>query len=354
MIELKPFQTRVYAASTAYDLEFSGRAVSAIGLRFAATLTGSPATVRDDAAFRLLGTPEVNQAENPLIRMSGPSWRHLSAVSRGGYDKYAAGVTASTAGQVIAQSVIDLEALMPGAMINATDKKVFLRGEFGALAVYSATPPTTVVGTLRPWAKSTQRNAQAGFVRPKISQADVQIVAAAEDQQHVWRFEQDTLVQGFMLESLDTSASNQRVDGVVRSLRGDLADSSGGTRETLRQTWGNMRTLLQYLAGFNQEDYDRSVGVAFFPTKDMSNPQYGNARLFRAGESITFHIDSTSTVEEEFTAVTPSNDLLRLTCIGFTPVAGSGDMTPQIASGALATASRAQTRSALRAQRRRR
>lgn len=331
MLQLRPFQSKAFQASTPYDLEFSGYPIRAIGLQFAATLTGTPATPRDDATFRLLKTPEINQAEQPLIRMSGPTWRHFSAILDGGYDKYAAGVTASTPGQVTGKAMIDFQKIVPGAAINAADKKVFLRGEFSPLADYSATPPTTIVGTLRPFAIADAIDLTQGFLRPKFSEVSVPI-SNADDVQHVIRFEQDMVVAGFMIQTADNSASNQRVDGLVKSVRID-ATGSVGNIELHRKSWGQARTWLGWITGFNQEDYDRSTGVIWLPTISRRNPQWNGAMLFKAGDSVTFHFDMTPTVEEEFTGVTAaSGDFCLITTIGFTPVGGSGDSGGQVRS----------------------
>src|SRR5689334_6953914 len=108
MQQIKPFQERAYAASGAYDTEFSGLPVRTVGLRFTATVSGSAATIRTDAAFRELGTPEINQAEQPLIRMRGSSWRLLSAITRGSFDFNLASAT-----QLEANAAIDLQKISP-------------------------------------------------------------------------------------------------------------------------------------------------------------------------------------------------------------------------------------------------
>lgn len=357
MEEIKPFQTKDFTASGPYDLEFNGRPIAAVGLRFAATLTGaSIATVRDDAAFRLLKTPEINQAENPLVRMQGSSWRHLSALLGGGYDSFASGVTAATPGQVVAMSTIHFDRLWPGAMVNASDKKVFLRGEFNTLASYSGTAPTAVTGKIRPFAITSERDPSQGFLRPRISELSLGIETASDDLQQVIRFEQDTVLHGFMLQVQDNSAGDQRVDGIVRAVRMDVFDKDGGQKETTRQTWGQMRHYLQFRGQYNQEDYNRSFGVGLLPTVDKRNPQWNGAKLFKAGESVTLHVDTNATVEEEYTSVTPAaGDKLIITIIGATPVAGSGDTANQItesSSGPIVEVKRAANQARIRAARR--
>lgn len=134
MREFRPFTEKTFSVGAQYDTDFIGRGVAAIGIRLDMTTTGNT-TSFDDAAARMLGTPEVVQAEEPLIRMEGADWFHIAALSSGGYDKI---LNADTAGASAVEAVIDFENLMPGAAINAGSNRVFLRGTFGALADYGS------------------------------------------------------------------------------------------------------------------------------------------------------------------------------------------------------------------------
>lgn len=326
MEEIKPTQKKTFTPSTSYDLEFSGRAIKSIGLRGAWTVAGAAATIRDDAAFRMLSTPEVNQAENPLIRMRGASWRHLSAVLNGRYDEHVATATLAKT-----HCMLHLERLLPGALINAADKKVFIRGDFAALANYAGTAPTSLTGDLKPYVITSQRDPTKGFMRPRITEKIIPIVAANDDQQDVIRFEQDLLVVGLLLTTDDSPAGNSRTDGLIKNIRIEHTGRDGGTTEVYRSSWGQARALLQAIADFNPEDYARSVGVVLLPFKDRSNPQWNGAQLFRAGSSLTLHFDSNAAVEADFTAATiAAGSQVVVTVLGFTPVAGSGDSAAQL------------------------
>lgn len=331
--QIKPFAIKDYTPAGPYDLEFSGRPLRAVSLRFAATLAaGIPVTVRDDAAFRLLKTPEINQSENPLVRMEGESWRHISAFVAGSYDMHAAGTSVATTGQVLAMATLDFERLMPGSLINAADKKVFLRGEFGALASYAATPPTTITGKLRPYGKSSEIDPNNGFLRPKFTEGKQQIVNA-DDQQYVVKFEQDTVVQGlFVRQNQASAAGAPRVDGLVKAIRIDVTAREGNI-EVHRFTWGQLRASFQSQAGYNPEDYARSIGCAFIPIQTRANGSYNKASLFKAGDSLTLHTDCTGTAEDEFASVTAATgDTLTITVLGYTPVSAAGDTAAQVRS----------------------
>lgn len=327
MKQIKPFQKKAYAAATPYDLEFSGRPVRKIGLRFDATVAGGPTSIRMDAAHRMLKTVEVNQAEQPLIRMFGQDWKHLSALINGGYDS-----NFQTTTLLVAQAVIDLEKLMPGACINASDKKVFIRGEFAPLADYSSgTAPSSITGEFKPNAESSEIDVSQGFLRPKITQSSFAISNAADLQLPI-RFEQDIVVQGVMIRAVQASAAAQaNTDGLVKGVRLDATTRDGGNIELHRGTWGQFRTATQEAANFNLEDYARAAGVIFLPTQSKQNPQFNGALLFAAGDSLTLHFDGDGTAEAEFTNVAPSaGDVVIVTVVGFTPVRGTGDAAAQV------------------------
>lgn len=332
MEEIRPFQKKVQTGASpgSYDLEFSGRPIKSVGIRYAATIAGAGiATVRDDAAFRQLKTPEVNQAESPLIRMRGQSWRHLSAILDGRYDNHVAGT--GNPSPIAAHAIIHLERLMPGAMINGADKKVFFRGDFGLTTDYAGTPPATITGTLKPYVITSQRIATKGFLRPRISEKNIAVVSQADDQQDVIRFEQDVVCAGLMLTCDDSVAGNPRTDGLIRSLRIDHATRDQGTIEIFRASWGQIRALMNGVADFNQEDYNRSVGVGLIPFKDRSRPEFNGAQVFRAGESITLHIDSLSAIEEDFTTATfAAGAQVVVTLLNFNSVSATGDSAAQL------------------------
>lgn len=355
--QIKPFQSRAFALGSPYDLEFSGRPLKAIGLRFAGALnTTIPVTVVDDASWRLLKTPEINQAENPLIRMSGPSWRHLSALINGGYDHFAAGTALATPNNVCATAILDLQKLQPLAMINASDKKVFVRGEFtSTLGDYATgTAPGGVTGTLRPFGVSSELDPSGGFLRPKFSEVSLAI-ANNDDMQQTIKFESDTVLMGCMLQAIQGSATGKpRSDGLVKAVRLDAVNGENGNVELHRKTWGQARVYTSFRADFNDEDYVRSRGVVFLPTQTRANPQWNNAILMRAGDSLTFHFDMTPTVDEEFTGVTAAaGDSVLITVVGFTPVAGTGDTAAQIRNVASETQVAPSNAAQVRSRRRR-
>lgn len=327
MQQIKPFQEKAFALSTSYDSEFSGLPVRTIGLRLTCSITGAPVTVRTDGAHRMLGTPEINQAENPLIRMGGAAWRLLSAITRGSFDNYNAPTTAT---YFEANAVLDLQKILPTAMINAADKKIFLRGQFGALTDLAASGNTAHAGALRAWTESSDLDPTKGFLRPKISETSFPLNDATDNPQ-VFKFEQDTVIPFLMIQAWDNSALD-RVDGLIRNIRVDRVGANGVT-ELARGRWGHFRSYLGTKANFTAADYAISAGCVIVPLINRRNPQYNYAEVLKAGDSLTVNYDtlSTGTIEESYTAVTAAaNDAAKTTIVGFTAVEGTGDVQTQL------------------------
>jgi hypothetical protein len=324
MEEILPFVERAFVSGAQYDTEFSGRPARAIGFSLDATISGSPATALDDDYYRLLGTNlEVVQAGDPIVRMNPRDWRQLAAIISGGFDPYVGGVT-GTAKQ--ATALLDFERLMPGSLVNAAGSKVFLRGTYGTAADLASTPPTIDAATFRPFALASSRDPSQGFRRPKIWQATVSLASSSNDIQFKQDLEQDLLLTGVMMRVIDASAAGRRVDGLIRRVRTEVTIGGSGSRQITDNRWSALRLYTCHGAGFGESDVTNSLGVAMQPLRDPRFPTAGQAFFFRAGDSITLHFDTSSTVEGAYGAVTPAaGDEVVLTFVGFSIVSGSGD-----------------------------
>jgi hypothetical protein len=330
MEEFRPFNEVVFGLGAQYDTEVIGTRIGAVGWSLDVTNTGTTTGPRDDATFRLAGTPEVVQGNQPLIRMGGPSWRHVSALAAGSYDNFIAGTTA--AGK-LAQCVLDLDALMPGAMINGGGSsrtgavKVFFRGTFGALTDYGASGNTAHAGRLRPFVTTSPFDPDAGFLRPAIREFNVDLSSDASDIQHKIDFEEDTMLLGMFYRTVDAAEpAGVNVDGLVKNIRVDVNRGSGGQMELARYTWGQLKLLTAHRAGFTAADITNAVGTALVPMIDRANQDRGSAVLMRKGDSVTMHHDTLAAAEAQFSDITPAaGDHAVVTVLGFTRVAGAGD-----------------------------
>lgn len=349
MKELLTFPEKDYTAEGSYNEEFHGRAFDELILSadFNVAATGSNVTPHDRGALKLLGTPELNQAQNTLVRANAIDLWHGAAFFNGAHPELdqPASITAGSDSDTNTGIRIKLPRIIPGMMVNASVTKAFLRGNFGTLASYASVNPSSVsaiTGKLRGAVVSTKRNARAGFLRPRITQAEL-LLETAGVHQHVIRFEQDTYVRAFELRAFDSSADAD-VDGLIRGVKAFVTDANG-TNDVVRCRWGHLRRHTQALAGWNKEEVDRSKGVVFVTMTDEGAAGVAGAKLFKSGDSITFEFDTSLTVEKNYPAVTPaSGDKVFITQWAATVVAGQGDAGPSVRTIANPKAARRRAR----------
>lgn len=323
MFELRPFTEQPYSSGAQYNAEFSGRPVSSVGLVADFESSGTYTTDIDDQPYTLLGSPEIVQAEQTLIRMEGQDWGHLSAFLSGGYPERVS--LASSGVDGVCTATIDLERLMPGAAINASAAKVFLRGTWAPPTAAGAGGAITS-GTLRGFVGGSALDLSQGFRRPKISSLRMDISADSSDISQKVDFDQDTLVVGLLCRQHDASvAAARRADGIVKKLRVDVNLGRGGSRELIRQTWRQARHYTISKAGYGADDIAASTGVVVIPLRDPRNQNAGKAFFFRKGDSLTIHVDTASAAELGYVDITPAaSDALVVTILGFTLVGGAG------------------------------
>jgi hypothetical protein len=323
VFELRPFTEQSFSSGSQYNGEFTGRPVSSVGFVADFESGGTWTTDIDDQPYTLLGSPEVVQAEQSLIRMEGQDWQHLSAFLSGGYPERVS--LASSGVDGVCTATIDLERIMPGAAINASAAKVFLRGTWAAAAAAGA-GGTVDSGTVRGFVGGSALDLTRGFRRPKISTLRMDISADSSDISQKIDFDQDTLVSGLLLRQHDNSAAaTKRADGIVKNIRVDVNLGRGGSRELIRQTWRQARHYTIARAGWGSSDIARSTGVAMIPLRDPRNQHAGGAFFFRKGDSLTIHADTNAAAELGYTDVTPAaSDALVVTTLGFTLVGGEG------------------------------
>jgi hypothetical protein len=335
MLELKKFPTKnAAAANTSYDQEFSGRTFDSINFRFDGTTTAS-ATGTDPtfSAARLLGTPELNQAGEPLVRMAGVDWLYLSAYTNGAFPSYTQNDQAASTQNQVATARIKFSRLVPGSYVNANLVKAFFRGSTAALTA-AGDKVTAYDLNVRPLAEALEYNPPAGgFLRPRISQRSVGIPSADSNQQTVLNIEQDLIFSGIMMSAYGGGELTE-VDGLIKNVRVELTTPGRGTLEIINSDWGNLRDYSCERSGLNSTDVANTAGTVVLPMTDRRATNLGGALFVPAGSAITITIDSSGTAQSPYTSVTPAaGDLVRVTQLAFTPVAGAGDGAVQSPAG---------------------
>jgi hypothetical protein len=335
MLELKKFPTKnTAAANTSYDQEFSGRTFDSINWRYDGTFTASgTGTDVSYAAARVLGTPELNQAGEPLIRLAGVDWQYLSAYTNGAFPEYTNTAQSAATYNMVASARIKLSRLVPNAYVNANLVKAFFRGSTAGALTDGGDKVTAIDMTVRPLAEALEYNPPTGgFLRPRISQRTVGVAAADSNQQLVINIEQDLVYSGIMLSCFDSSAATE-VDGLIKNVRMELTTPGRGTLEIINTDWGNLRNYSCERAGLNSTDVDNTAGTAIIPCTDRRATNLGGALFVPAGSAFTITFDSSGTAQAPYTDVTPAaGDNVRVSSLAFTPVAGAGDGAVQVAS----------------------
>ena len=348
MLELKRFPTVTLGAAAAtttfanasYDQEFSGRTFDSINWRADGVVSypaGAGSVQNKYGAYRLMGTPELNQAGEPLIRMEAVDWGYLSAYTNGAFPSYLdseGSVAAASTPNSYASARIKLSRLVPGSYVNANLVKAFFRGSTGQLS----TVGDLIDGaqqTVRPLAEALEYNPpQTGFLRPRISQRSVAVSAADSNQQTLISIEADQVFTGIMLSCYNGAAaagSQTEVDGLIKAIRVEVTMPGKGTLEVINSDWGNLRDYSCQRSGLNTTDVDNTAGTVVIPCTDKTNVKMGGALFVPAGSMFTITIDSSGTAQSPYTNVAPAlGDTVRITSLAFTPVAGAGDGSIQV------------------------
>jgi len=319
----KQLNNATMTPGSAYDTEHNNLAWDAMLFQYSATITGTAAAITEDAAFRMMGTPEVSQAEEPIIRIEGRTLRHLSAFTAGGYSK----TLQPTTGGILAEAYLDLGKILPGTYVSG-EVKSFVRGNVAPFLSYGTTL-TALAGTLRNAVATVDRPAGLTHTRPLYREFTVGIPANDAAQQHLITIDQDMVSAGLFLVVRDASAGNgggTRVDTLVRAITIDITRGRRGQEQHMRFTWGQLRTLTSRLAGFTDLDWDEATGTAFVPFVDDTDPRFSGRMAFSEGDTVLVTIDSSATIEEHLgTALTAAaGDGMRIVRLDHQIIPGTG------------------------------
>jgi len=319
----KQLNNATMTPGSAFDTEHNNLAWDQLLLNYSATITGTAAAITEDAAYRMMGVPEVSQAEEPIIRLEGRTLRHLSAFLSGGYCK----TLQPTTGGIFAGAVLDLGKILPGTYVSG-EVKTFIRGNVEGFLSYGTTL-TALAGTLRPSVATVDRPAGLRHTRPLYREFTIGIPANESAQTHLMTVDQDMVSAGLFLVVRDASAGNgggTRVDTLVRAITLDITRGKRGQEQHVRQTWGQLRENTARAAGFTDLDWDEATGTVFIPFVDDTDPRWSGRMAFSEGDTILLTIDSSATIEEHLgTALTAAaGDNMRVVRLDHQVIPGTG------------------------------
>lgn len=324
MMELKPTPEKQFEAGSAggtLQSPFSGWPIEALEFKHDATVTGSAATIASNGAYRMATKRlQLTQDEQPLVDIAGPELFYLSSLMSGGRDN-----SSNTASLGTFFSRLDFNALMPGALIDASSggAQVFVRTEYGSLTDYAQTAPDTYSGVNRPSMIRSPNDPRVGYKRPHIRSATVDLSTAGQDIPYTLSISSDQWVLGCLVRAVDADGgyNGRETDGLVRSMRAYMTGGSIARSELIRARWGTLRerTVKQANMAFG----DRAImgGVAWIPFQSRDPEALANfngATFFSRNDSLELHFDNQTTVERNYTAVTPAaGDHVVVTVVAF-------------------------------------
>lgn len=349
IVDYRRFPDEIWSASRQHSQELGNRVFNALQFRFDASLTTTATAITGvftDPLLKLLGRTnlELTQSDHPIIKMTPQELFWLGAIIDGMPGRFDMddAIGASTSAAQVVEFWIDFQKLYgPACMIDAREVKVARKGAFGSLSDYGQTALSSVAGTLRTMARSSQREPTPGssYLRPQFYSERKDISTSSTKVQHSVRIGQTGYLAGLMFmvtddsaggSSTNTNAQASRADGLIRNVTARLlADDFNGELGTW--TWGQLvdgtwrgESLGAHggSAALTEPMTSRPSGVAWLPLRNEADGTARGARLFKVGDVIELDFDTQSTPEADFTAVTPAaNDIVSIVVPLVAPVA---------------------------------
>lgn len=313
-----------------YNETFPGGLYDVVSLKLSGTYTASGAGVDAlDGPFGFLGRPEIARGSDPIIAMHGTDLRHFASVLNGGHGEILPSVIAAS-GTFLAQVELPLWKLIPDAAIDARAEDVVVRGRFRGLTNLGTTVTAITAGKLRVGGDTTvlidkDGKEHSDHFEPRWTQQTIDVSTSAQDLTTTKRIGNAIEVcTGLFLRVFDASAelgdpNTSRADGLVREVRVEV-QRNGVTEEVGRWTWGELKMMMTSRFGINAATGQISTGVAYIQFEDPKAPGIQKNLVLLQGDAIIVHVDTTTAVEDEFTAITPAaSDLVYCSFIDFVP-----------------------------------
>lgn len=313
------------AVNTDYSEQFPGAPYRTLNLKLSGVAAASGAGVNAvDGPFNLLGRVEIVRGGDPLIAMHGIDLRHLSAFLQGGHAEI---LPASISNGIpfLAQAELPLDALMPGAAIDASGEDVIVRGRFRGLTNLGTTVTAITTGKLRASGETTTLPGGDHF-EPRFMQQTIDTASASADLNTTKRIGSEVeFCAGIMIRTYDASTelsdpNASRSDGMIREIRIDVERQGMPAQEVARYSWAEAKQLSTSRYGISAATGQISTGVVFITFDDPDTKDFAENLKLQRGDAIIVRIDTAATIEDEFTALTPgAGDLAFVTFCNFVP-----------------------------------
>jgi hypothetical protein len=337
---MRPVQTLAFAQKTitpsrGESTEISGGLVKRITLNTYGTFdTGATPSTNKAGAVALLGDIKLTQDGSVVASALAFDWYQAFEVFLGGATDQVDTETASSTGLNIAGTLdLDFGRVMKGAGLDASGQhRVGYRVESLPASSYT-TNGVTYSLRLDATIEHDGGVASGPYLLPRTQYKVVDAGAASPALYDEFTAPSDGFLLGVQIRTRDASAilRAQGVDGLLKRLKvKHVATDGTGTSELFDGTWRQVRNMTRArwrvpsskITGLGVIDDGLEAGLAIFPTFDPTAPS--GAMRMRKNEKIQIYMDTTSTVENGYTSVTPAaGDQIFLTFHYFAPV-GSG------------------------------
>lgn len=310
-----------YIANGSFDLEFKGGAIHEVGLALDGGHSGGvPANLHDDAPWSILSELELQQG-GPRIRANPRSLYHLAAVLSGGYAQRSASLTAGSA--FFSRFFLPLNRLVPGCGLDAIASPVSWKGSWRTQAAWSGTAPTSIDSDtrLRTVYYTSDQSPAGGMREPEIVEELVDCGAASLNRERKIDFAKPFVLPGILMLAYDADGvagasltdRSLRTDGLARRVSVDLYHPGRGRKVLVDNvTWGTLRANTVRLLGGTADDEAASAGVAWVPLRGFGPYNFEGRLVVPEGTYLVVTIDTSSTPERGFTAITPAaGDVVR-------------------------------------------
>ena len=310
------------APSSVFSCVGQAVAFAALALKIDGTVTatggGTLAGLTLDAPWGILDRVRLLQASKYLLDMNPVDFYHLCALFNECYpQKTASTPAASASGAILAEAVLPLHRMSGRAPFildgRADAQKLQLQGAMNAIANYASTNASTFSANVRMSGEQANMTPEQSrlYALPAYKTSELEAESSSADIFKTVTLHEDGELVGILLRQHDSSATgdSQRVDGIVKRIMLRGAFAQHGMLDISDLRWGELKAQTREL--FHIEQDVLKAGIAFVPTK-----KNGQALMVRAGDTLSFGINTSDTVEGELTAVTPaSGDRLIVTPI---------------------------------------
>jgi hypothetical protein len=305
-----------------FNQPYSGEHLDSLSVQLDAAHTATGGAAVEDQAARCIAELELVHGTRSLARMRGLDLHILSHLYSRGSRMTRTGSGPSGA-PLVGHWNLPLGEMIPGGGIDATSVRLNAKGRtMAAFTDMHSGTSASISGKLAISGESAGLVAAEGFYQPDFKQQIVATESANADEQVRFDFEGDRELVGFLLVAEDSSTP-ARSDGIVRNVR---LDYRGIPQQ--EWTWGQLKeATAKFFRLGSQTGIDSSgtdmvpAGAVFLPTRDAGSKIRTKPLHVSAGTSLVLHLDTSSTTENEFTAITlASGDKVTVTPVAFAAV----------------------------------